>query len=118
VLLLYHAHTEPRRAQIEREIQTLRSLHHPKIPSYLDDFKTESASYCIVQEFIDAQTLAKNNNFTPEEIKSIAIQLLEILVYLQSLLPPIIHRDIKPENIGSSGFCVETRSILIVSSTK
>ena len=39
--------------QIEREIQTLRSLHHPKIPSYLDDFKTESASFCIVQEFIE-----------------------------------------------------------------
>jgi len=85
--------------QIEREIQTLRSLHHPKIPSYLDDFKTESASFCIVQEFIDAQTLSENNDFTPQEIKSVAIQLLEILVYLQSLLPPIIHRDIKPENI-------------------
>lgn len=85
--------------QIEREIQTLRSFHHPKIPSYLDDFKTEFASFCIVQEFIDAQTLSENNDFTPEEIKSVAIQLLEILVYLQSLLPPIIHRDIKPENI-------------------
>ena len=85
--------------QIEREIQTLRSFHHPKIPSYLDDFKTEFASFCIVQEFIDAQTLSENNDFTPQEIKSVAIQLLEILVYLQSLLPPIIHRDIKPENI-------------------
>lgn len=85
--------------QIEREIQTLRSFHHPKIPSYLDDFKTEFASFCIVQEFIDAQTLSENNDFTPQEIKSIAIQLLEILVYLQRLLPPIIHRDIKPENI-------------------
>jgi hypothetical protein len=32
-------------------------------------------------------------------VRLIATQLLEILVYLQQLTPPVIHRDIKPQNI-------------------
>ncbi len=38
-------------------------------------------------------------SFSPDEIKQIALSVLEILVYLQNRIPPIIHRDIKPENI-------------------
>jgi putative transposase len=38
-------------------------------------------------------------SFAPDEIKQIATSVLEILVYLQNRIPPIIHRDIKPENI-------------------
>ncbi|GGA15846.1 protein kinase [Okeania sp. KiyG1] len=44
-------------------------------------------------------SLAEKRNFTPEQIKQIAISTLEILVYLQRQTPPIIHGNIKPENI-------------------
>ena len=82
----------------ENEIQTLKSLNHPGIPSYLGAFETPEG-FCMVQEYIDALSLGVPRSFSPEEIKQIAISALEILVYLQNRIPPIIHRDIKPENI-------------------
>ncbi len=81
----------------EREIQVLRSLNYPHIPRYLNSFETPTG-FCLVQEYKPAQSLA-NRCFQPEEIKLIAIALLNILAYLQSQTPPVIHRDIKPENI-------------------
>ena len=82
----------------EREIQVLLGLNHPGIPRYLNSFETPSG-FCMVQEYKNAQTLAVRRSFAPDEIKQIAIDLLKILGYLQSRIPPIIHRDIKPENI-------------------
>lgn len=83
---------------IKREIQVLQGLNHPGIPSYLDSFET-STGFCLVQEYKDAPSLAEPRSFDPDEIKKIAISLLNILIYLQNRLPPISHRDIKPENI-------------------
>jgi eukaryotic-like serine/threonine-protein kinase len=34
-----------------------------------------------------------------EEVKDIAVQVLNILTYLHDLHPPVIHRDIKPQNL-------------------
>ena len=82
----------------EREIQVLKGLDHPGIPRYLDSFETENG-FCLVQEYKPAPSLAQKRSFSPEEVKEIAIALLEILVYLQNRIPPVIHRDIKPENV-------------------
>jgi len=82
----------------EREIQILRSFNHPGIPRYLNSFET-SQGFCMVQEYKEAESLAVLRQWTPEEIKQIAISVLEILIYLQNRIPPVIHRDIKPENI-------------------
>ncbi|MEP0858126.1 pentapeptide repeat-containing protein [Trichocoleus sp. DQ-U1] len=82
----------------EQEIQLLRCLNHPSIPQYLDSFETPSG-FCLVQEYKPASSLSTSRHFTPEEVKRIAVSLLEVLVYLQQQNPPIIHRDIKPENI-------------------
>jgi serine/threonine protein kinase len=83
---------------IEREIQALRSLSHPSIPGYLDSFMTETGFY-LVQEYKPAPSLSISKFRSPQQIKQIAIKLLEILVYLQKQNPPIIHGNIKPENI-------------------
>ena len=82
----------------EREIEILRSLNHPRIPNYLDSFATDDG-FCMVQEYKNAPSLANKTSFTPAQIQQITISVLEILVYLQQRIPPIIHRDIKPENI-------------------
>lgn len=82
----------------EREIKVLQSLDHPGIPKYLNSFETPTG-FCMVQEYKEANSLGILRSFEPEQIKQIALDLLEILVYLQSLNPLVIHRDIKPENI-------------------
>lgn len=82
----------------EREIEVLKQLNHPRIPSYLTSFETPQG-FGLVQEYKDAPSLASENKFTPQQVKQIAISILEILVYLQQRDPQIFHRDIKPENI-------------------
>ena len=83
---------------IKREIQSLQGLNHCGLPKYLDKFETDNG-YCLVTEYFPADTLAVGRSFTPDQIKQIAVQILEILVYLQERMPPVIHRDVKPENI-------------------
>ncbi|WP_424100563.1 protein kinase domain-containing protein [Moorena producens] len=82
----------------EREIQVLKGLEHPGIPCYLDSFQTEDG-FCLVQEYKEASSLAKPRSFSPDDIKRIAISLLEIFVYLQNRIPSVIHRDVQPANI-------------------
>jgi serine/threonine protein kinase len=82
----------------EREIEILQQLDHPRIPRYFDSFETPQG-FCLVQEYKNAPSLAERRSFTPKEIMRITISVLEILVYLQKRIPPVIHRDIKPENI-------------------
>ncbi|WP_375513167.1 serine/threonine protein kinase [uncultured Nostoc sp.] len=90
----------------EREAETLKNLAHPLIPRYLDYFEINSPTikgFALVQTYIPAQTLEQylqtGRTFTEAEIKQIAKALLEILIYLHGLYPPVIHRDIKPSNI-------------------
>lgn len=82
----------------EQEINILQQLNHPGIPKYLDGIETDNG-FCLIQQYIPASSLKNFGSLTKKEIKQIALELLEILVYLQQQNPPILHRDIKPENI-------------------
>ncbi|MEH2233732.1 MAG: serine/threonine-protein kinase [Nostoc sp.] len=82
----------------QREIEILQQLNHSRIPRYIASFEMPGAFY-LVQEYKKAPSLGLKRSFNPQEIKQIALSILEILVYLQKQIPPIIHRDIKPENI-------------------
>jgi serine/threonine protein kinase len=84
--------------ELEREVAILRELEHPQIPRYVESFETDSG-FCLVQEYIDSPSLGQVRSHTLGEIKAIALQCLEILVYLQSLCPAVLHRDIKPDNL-------------------
>ncbi|MBE9069995.1 serine/threonine protein kinase [Leptolyngbya cf. ectocarpi LEGE 11479] len=83
---------------LRQEAQVLKSLEHPGIPRYLGVFRSDDG-VCMVQEYKRAESLAKPRSFSPDAIREIAIACLEILVYLQNRIPPIIHRDFKPANI-------------------
>jgi serine/threonine protein kinase len=85
---------------IDREIRVLEDLKHRGIPAYISSFKSENdMSFCLVTEYVNGRTLSAKRVFTADDVPRIIVQLLEILVYLQQCVPPIIHRDIKPENI-------------------
>ncbi|HAT14080.1 MAG TPA: serine/threonine protein kinase [Microcoleaceae bacterium UBA11344] len=93
----------------EREAEVLQRLNHPKIPKYRDYFsleKEEGDGLCwfgLVQDFIPGislqQLITQGKKFTESQIKDIATQVLEILIYLHKLAPQILHRDIKPSNL-------------------
>jgi len=90
----------------EREAKTLKNLNHPQIPNYLDYFTIETEEdkrFYLVQELAEGESLEQAVRYgwrvTEEEVKAIALQMLDILNYLHRLNPPVIHRDIKPQNI-------------------
>jgi len=90
----------------EREAKILKQLSHPFIPKHLDYFQVESdnnVDFYIVKELAVGRSLNDliSKGWLPDikTVKDIAERVLEILVYLQQLTPPVIHRDIKPQNI-------------------
>jgi serine/threonine protein kinase len=90
----------------EREARILGQLNHSAIPRYLDYFqvdKRRNRFFYLAQQLAEGKSLAvlvdKGWHSDEAEVRRIATQILEILVYLQQLTPPVIHRDIKPQNI-------------------
>ncbi|MGK7880184.1 MAG: serine/threonine protein kinase [Crocosphaera sp.] len=111
----------------KREVKTLRQLNHPRIPRYMDYFVSDNednfyfpiTSQKSLQDFVEAGILLKKfylvqelvqgknlvewrddiNKVNEKEIQNIARQVLDILTYLQTLIPPVVHRDIKPQNL-------------------
>ena len=89
----------------EREARVLEQLDHPNIPRFIDTLSVEGegAAFFIVQELVEGQSLAQRveAGWRPDEaqVRGLARALLETLVYLHGLNPPVIHRDIKPQNV-------------------
>jgi len=106
VLSLHQASEWKALELFEREARVLKNLEHPAIPKYLDSFDLDTPQdrrFCLVQELIEGESLATlvQQGWQPGEsqVKDIAVQILDILVYLHSLVPPVIHRDINPRNL-------------------
>src|SRR5690606_17729265 len=89
----------------QREARMLSMLEHSGIPRVFDYFEGsgDSASFYIVQEFIEGPSLQQRMDSGPmlgqKEIHDLALGLLDVLDYLHGRAPPVIHRDIKPANI-------------------
>lgn len=84
------------------EIETLKKLKHPNLPSIVDVIENED-SFIIVMDYIEGRSLDKiieENGAQPEFfVVEWAKQLCDVLGYLHSRTPPIIYRDMKPANI-------------------
>ncbi len=86
----------------EREVQVLKHLNHTQIPKYQDSFCLDEYLlwFGLVQQYIPGSSLQEllheGKKFTQQQIRQIAIDVLNILVYLHELNPPVLHRDIKP----------------------
>ncbi|MEQ8960920.1 MAG: serine/threonine-protein kinase, partial [Coleofasciculus sp. C2-GNP5-27] len=105
-LSLHHTGDWKQIELFEREAKVLAQLNYPTIPRYLDYFQVETSedrAFYIVQELAEGKSLAdlvKNGWRTNESgVRQIATQVLETLVYLHQLNPPVVHRDIKPQNL-------------------
>ncbi|MBW4576660.1 MAG: serine/threonine protein kinase [Aphanothece sp. CMT-3BRIN-NPC111] len=93
----------------ERESQVLKNLHHPQIPQYRDSFSIDKQTgdglcwFGLVHDYIPGvslrQLLDGGKRFTEAQLLSFATGVLEILIYLHELSPPVLHRDIKPSNL-------------------
>jgi len=91
----------------EREARVLAALDHPHIPAYVDyvplgDPNTPSG-FALVQEFVDgfslAECVAGDRRLELDAMYRWFVAILDTLVYLHGLSPPVIHRDITPGNV-------------------
>lgn len=84
------------------EIETLKKLKHPNLPSVIDVIEDED-TFIIVMDYIEGNSLdkaLKEYGAQPQEnVIEWAKQLCDVLGYLHSCNPPIIYRDMKPANI-------------------
>ncbi|HEY9616284.1 MAG TPA: type IV pilin-like G/H family protein [Microcoleaceae cyanobacterium] len=93
----------------ERESVVLKHLDHPRIPQYRDYFAIDAEAgsglpwFVLVQEYIPGTSLEElldqKRRLREQQAYCLAEDLLEILIYLHELSPPVFHRDIKPSNI-------------------
>ena len=75
---------------LEKEFTISYPLNHPNVVRTLGMELVEALGWCIVQEYIDGDTLQA---ITPNQLE----QLCDALIYIHHL--GITHRDLKPENI-------------------
>lgn len=100
----------------EREAQVLKQLNHPRIPKYRDYFCIDDRFlwFGLVEDYVPGfsfkDLLAQGKKFTEKQVCQIAVKVLNLLVYLHELNPPLLHRDIKPSNL----ICSEDEQIYLV----
>jgi serine/threonine protein kinase len=90
----------------EREAAVLRELRHPGVPAVHTTFRAQwegvDAAF-LVMEYIEGPSLAEligaRRHLELAEVLQLFVELLGVLEYLHSRVPPVLHRDIKPANL-------------------
>lgn len=105
-LHLAHIHKWKILDMFEREARILQQITHPRVPGYIDYFSqdgVEGLQFLLVQEYVEGKTLKQlideGWRGSETDILDIFLDLVDILVALHSVCPPVIHRDINPKNI-------------------
>uniref|UniRef100_UPI00358E6043 serine/threonine-protein kinase tousled-like 2 isoform X4 n=1 Tax=Myxine glutinosa TaxID=7769 RepID=UPI00358E6043 len=84
-----------------REYRIHKELHHPRIVKLYDYFSLDTDSFCTVLEYIEGNDLdfylKQHKLMSEKEARSVIMQIVSALKYLNEIKPPIIHYDLKPE---------------------
>lgn len=90
----------------EREAAVLRSVRHHGVPEIYDSLRAtweDRPAAFLVMEYIEGKSLdtliKERHHLDPGDASHLLLELLGVLDYLHSRVPPILHRDIKPANI-------------------
>ncbi|HEY7566802.1 MAG TPA: serine/threonine-protein kinase, partial [Gemmatimonadaceae bacterium] len=90
----------------EREGAVLRELRHHGVPAVYETFRARwegAEAAFLAMEYIDGvsleQTIADRRHVDPVEVLNLFTELLGVLDYLHTRIPPVLHRDIKPANV-------------------
>lgn len=91
----------------QREADMLARLSNEHIPRVFDRFSEQNHHY-LVMEYVDGVTLEEEMKRSSGKLDArrtidIALQVLDTLVYLHGLEPPVIYRDLKPSNVMITG---------------
>lgn len=90
------------RQSLITEIEMLKKLNHPFLPSIIDVIDQEE-NFLIVMDYIEGNTLLQLlKEYGAQKVEYViewGKQLCEVLSYLHSRTPQIIYRDLKPANI-------------------
>ena len=87
-----------------QEVQLLAQLHHPGLTS-VTDFFDEFGNWYLVMDYVEGETLQKRLESTPagrfpvQEALRIALQILDVLIYLHTQPSQVVFRDLKPSNV-------------------
>ncbi|KAM7370764.1 hypothetical protein PAMP_010286 [Pampus punctatissimus] len=94
-----------------REYRIHKELDHPRIVKLYDYFSLDTDSFCTVLEYCEGNDLdfylKQNKLMTEKEGRSIVMQIVNALKYLNQIRPPIIHYDLKPGSVSFSMPIVE-----------
>ncbi|KAJ3178403.1 hypothetical protein HDU85_005201 [Gaertneriomyces sp. JEL0708] len=87
-----------------REYRIHKTLVHPRVVRLYDVFEYDHLSFCTVLEYVcegkDLESHLQMMKTLPEkEARSIIMQVVSALRYMNELEKPIIHYDLKPGNI-------------------
>ena len=86
-----------------REYDIHRSLNHPRVISLQDVFEIEADSFATVLEYCEGRdlefVLKQSKLMTEREARSVIVQIVSALKYLNEIKPPVIHYDLKPANV-------------------
>ncbi|MGH0151971.1 UNVERIFIED_CONTAM: hypothetical protein FKN15_021344, partial [Acipenser sinensis] len=83
-----------------REYRIHKELDHPRIVKLYDYFSLDTDTFCTVLEYCEGNDLdfylKQHKLMSEKEARSIVMQIVNALRYLNEIKPPIIHYDLKP----------------------
>jgi serine/threonine protein kinase len=90
----------------EREGAVLRGLRHHGVPAVFDAFRADwdgAAAAFLAMEYVEGvsleQMINEQRHVDRDVVTDLFVELLGVLDYLHTRVPPVLHRDIKPGNV-------------------